>query len=121
MAGEPGVIYLIHFNTRYKHAGHYLGWTTDLGARLAAHSAGTGARLMEVIREAGITWRVARTWTGDRAYERKLKTWGVARNGRCPLCRGAAPIYAEQARPPEGFAVVPESFVVLLDAPSILG
>ena len=28
------MVYLLHFNTRYKHAGHYLGSTCDLEARL---------------------------------------------------------------------------------------
>jgi len=56
------MVYLLHFNTRYKHAGHYLGSTCDLAARLALHAAGRGARLLHVVQAAGITWRLARTW-----------------------------------------------------------
>jgi predicted GIY-YIG superfamily endonuclease len=83
--GIPGTVYLIHFDERYQHAGHYTGWTTDLDARLTEHAAGTGARLMEVIKEAGITWRLARTWAGTRRLERSLKrSGGMAR--RCPVC-----------------------------------
>ena len=67
------MVYLLHFNTRYKHAGHYLGSTCDLEARLALHAAGRGARLLHVVQAAGITWRLARTWPGGKAKERQLK------------------------------------------------
>lgn len=78
-------VYLIHFETPYQHARHYLGCTTDLAARLAAHRAGTGARLMEVITQAGISWEVARTWEGGYLLERALKQ---RKNGPklCPVC-----------------------------------
>ena len=66
-------VYLIHFDQRYAHAGHYLGSTSDLPSRLADHQAGRGARLMEVITEAGISWHVSRTWPGGRDLERALK------------------------------------------------
>jgi hypothetical protein len=60
-------------------------WTTDLPARLTAHRDGRGARLIEVITAAGIGFRVARTWTGDRTRERQIKRQGGL--GRCcPLC-----------------------------------
>lgn len=91
-AGAIGVVYLLHFidpvtgeHVRYRHAGHYRGWTPDLFARLAKHEAGHGARLLAVVRAAGITWTLARTWPGTRYEERRLKnTGGAARH--CPLC-----------------------------------
>jgi hypothetical protein len=43
------------------------------GARLDQHRKGTGARLTQVVREAGISWVVARTWRGGKRLERKLK------------------------------------------------
>lgn len=78
-------VYLIHFETPYKHARHYLGSTYDLAARLAQHQAGTGARLMEVITQAGIGWYLARTWEGGRNRERALKQ---RKNSPklCPVC-----------------------------------
>lgn len=82
---QVGTIYLIHFDTPYKHARHYLGWTTNLNSRLAAHAGGQGARLMAVIFEAGIPWKLARTWTGTRSRERQLKRQGGA-SRRCPMC-----------------------------------
>ena len=82
----PGTVYLIHFDVAYKHARHYLGWTLDLLARLQAHRDGRGARLMEVITKAGITWQLARTSEGPRARERQIKRQGGA-SRHCPLCR----------------------------------
>lgn len=80
-----GTVYLLHFQQRYQHAGHYTGWTADLASRLADHDAGNGARLLAVVKAAGITWTLARTWTGSRSTERALKRQGGA-SRRCPLC-----------------------------------
>lgn len=85
MTGEAGIIYLIHFDRPYRHARHYLGWTTDLPSRLDAHRRGQGARLMAVITDAGIGWQLARTWNGPRTRERQLKQRGKTRC--CPVCR----------------------------------
>jgi predicted GIY-YIG superfamily endonuclease len=80
-------VYLIHFCTPYKHARHYLGVAEDVSARLDQHRRGTGARLMAVVQEAGISWVVARTWRGGRRLEHKLKGYhsGVK---LCPICQG---------------------------------
>jgi predicted GIY-YIG superfamily endonuclease len=80
-----GIVYLLHFDRPYRHARHYTGWTTDLDARLAAHIVGAGARLIQVIEQAGIGWTLARTWPGTRKTERALKRQGGA-SRRCPLC-----------------------------------
>lgn len=82
-------VYLIHFNKAYRHARHYIGFTTNLDKRITDHLCGMGARLMEVITNAGIEWRVARTWKGDRRLERRLKGWHNAAL-LCPLCSGKA-------------------------------
>ena len=83
--GVTGTIYLLHFEHRYRHAGHYTGWTADLRQRLAEHEAGQGARLLAVVKAAGITWTLSRTWTGTRGDERALKRGGGAAR-HCPLC-----------------------------------
>lgn len=85
MARRDGTVYLLHFDRPYKHAKHYTGWTTDLNTRLADHAAGRGARLIEVIQEAGIGWQLARTWPGTRTRERQLKRQGGA-SRYCPHC-----------------------------------
>lgn len=80
-------VYLLHFERPYKHARHYLGYSSNLTARLRKHRAGNGARLITVITQAGIGWEVARVWPdGGRDLERTLK----ARHSGvrlCPICK----------------------------------
>jgi hypothetical protein len=81
-------VYLLHFDERYEHAGHYTGFAEGSGLlkRLGEHQQGRGARLVEVITQAGIGFRVARLWPGvTRARERQLKNQGGA-SRRCPIC-----------------------------------
>ncbi len=85
-------VYLIHFAEPYKHAKHYLGSSDDLSRRLDQHHNGTGARLMQVVREAGISWVVARTWPGGRRLEFALKRQHNAPKNLCPICRGDVPL-----------------------------
>ena len=88
-----GLVYLLHFDRPIGDtsnprgfAAHYTGWTLDLPARLQDHAAGRGARLMEVVGEAGIGWQLARVWPGTRTRERSLKGSGGAAR-RCPVCQ----------------------------------
>lgn len=116
----PGHIYLIHFCTPYRsakqgpgkrpqHAQHYCGWSADLHTRLTAHHRGNGARLMRVIKDAGIEWQLARVWAGDRFEERRLKGRG-GRGRLCPICRGTGkPIAWETLGPAELAALSLES------------
>lgn len=85
----PGTVYLIHFRRPYKHARHYLGYSEHLDKRITNHLCGMGARLMAVIYEANIDWKVVRTWPGDRKLERRLKN---AHNTPllCPVCNPKA-------------------------------
>ena len=80
-----GTVYLLHFDSPYKHARHYVGYTKDLSARLEAHASGQGARLLEVITGAGIGFQLARTWQGTRKDERRIKNRKEAPR-LCPLC-----------------------------------
>jgi hypothetical protein len=41
------------------------------------------------VNDAGIKWEVARTWTGDRKFERRLKN-GKRAPKLCPVCAGDA-------------------------------
>ncbi|MGH8710622.1 MAG: hypothetical protein ACREVA_04800 [Burkholderiales bacterium] len=86
-SNHESVVYLIHFDRPYKQARHYIGSAHDLNARLAQHSTGQGARLMEVVKEAGITWTLARTWQGGRTIERRIKNRKEA-PALCPICSG---------------------------------
>src|SRR3989440_11558285 len=78
-------VYLIHLNTPYKHAKHYLGFSEDVQGRVQKHRRGNGARFMEVITKEGISWHVSRIWDGGRELEAALKTGN--NSGRlCPTC-----------------------------------
>jgi hypothetical protein len=105
-----GVVYLVHFSEPYRHARHYTGWTVDLEARLAEHRAGRGARLLQVVAQAGIGWTLARTWEGNpaaraatQAPRRRIQALpdlprraeGRAMSGRADQI---AALYAQQAR-----------------------
>jgi len=61
-------------------------WTENLPARLALHTEGRGARLVEVVIANGIGFVLARTWSGDRFLERALKRRRMAPR-YCPICR----------------------------------
>ena len=98
--GGAGVVYLLHFSRPFGHARHYTGWTTDLPARLAAHEAGRGGKLVAIARAAGITFTLARTRPGTRADERAIKRAGGARR-YCPVCT-ARPVNGRWAAPDGG-------------------
>ena len=81
-----GFVYLIHFNTKLHHAGHYIGFSFDVDKRFQAHKEGKGGRLLQVLNEKGIDYKIVRVWENvDRTFERKLKNqknaWRL-----CPIC-----------------------------------
>jgi len=81
------MVYLLHFKEPLHHARHYLGSTgLSVEQRLAHHRANRGARLMQVVNEAGIDYVVARTWQGGRVLERQLKRQHGG-NKLCPICK----------------------------------
>lgn len=82
-----GQVYLLHFDQPYKHARHYLGWAENAESRIEQHRHGTGARLTQVIKDAGITFLVAKIWDNvERGFERRLKNQGGL-SRHCPICR----------------------------------
>jgi hypothetical protein len=84
-----GGVYLLHFDQRYEHAGHYTGHADDFSNRVAEQASGDSraARLMQVITQAGIGFRLARVWPGaSKARERQLKNSGGA-SRYCPICQ----------------------------------
>lgn len=92
----PATVYLIHFERPYKHAKHYVGYTAleTIEERMARHREGRGARLLQVVTEAGINWVIARLWTFPtvgkaKQKEKRLKMRAATRH--CPLCNGGRP------------------------------
>lgn len=84
-----GTVYLLHFTAPYKHARHYVGFTTDLDRRMLDHFHGRGARLVEVIGGAGLGAMIARTFDGDRRLERRIKNQKQTPR-LCPICNPRA-------------------------------
>jgi hypothetical protein len=82
-------VYLLHFNEPCCHARHYLGSTDDLDNRLQEHRTGQGARLTQVIHDAGISFILARTWEGGRDLERKKRV--ISRNPSAERFSHASP------------------------------
>ncbi len=85
-----GYVYLLHFDKPYRHARHYLGSTNDLDGRLARHREGNGARLIQVVTEAGIGFSLAKLWVFDTEKEARVFERGMKKRKNtpqfCPLC-----------------------------------
>jgi predicted GIY-YIG superfamily endonuclease len=70
------MIYILEFDRKISgRAGYYIGWTTNLDARLRHHANGTGAALCRAALRQGIGWRVVVTFCGSRDDERRLKNY----------------------------------------------
>ena len=92
-----GTLYVLCFTPAYKHAKHYVGWTSDLAARGERHLRGHGANLVAVATAAGcaveLTLEIPNV---TRAFERSLKRCGSAKR-YCPAC-AAKPYRLTRAR-----------------------
>lgn len=81
-------VYLLHFERPYKHARHYIGFAEDanLTRRIDHHRAGQGARLLQVVNQAGISYELVRVWKGaSRHFERRVKNCKKT-SQFCPVC-----------------------------------
>lgn len=85
--GEPGTVYVLHFDPPYRHAGHYIGWAQDADARIAQHIAGVGSPLVRAAVLAGSHVQLAAIFSGSRYLERRLKRWHNTTARVCPICR----------------------------------
>lgn len=70
-----GTIYVLHFDRKFHHTLHYIGWTERdrIEDRLREHSNGSGARILDGLRLAEIGYRLACTFVGTRRDERRMK------------------------------------------------
>ena len=88
---QPGC-YLLHFDEKLAHAGHYLGASQDVPWRLTQHGKADGSALMVAVKLAGIGWVLAREWRTTTAREAYLLEVSLKRrkNGKslCPVCKG---------------------------------
>ncbi len=82
------MVYLIHFEQKFHHCQHYIGFSKDelFESRLKHHLKGSGSRLIRAVNKAGIKWSVVKTWPdADGNFERKLKNYKKASHF-CPIC-----------------------------------
>ena len=77
--------YILHFEQPYHHARHYVGSADNLPLRISQHESGNGARLIEVIKAAGINFVLSRTFEGTRKLERRIKDRKETPKF-CPIC-----------------------------------
>ncbi len=111
---QDGIVYLIHLSRPYRHARHYLGWTSDLEQRLREHRAGRGSPLIAAAIAAGIDLELAATWPGSRHDERRRHRQKNSRARLCPICRAEArPQPAAVTAPGDVGAVDPVDEVVI--------
>jgi predicted GIY-YIG superfamily endonuclease len=84
-----GMIYLLHFDTPFHHAKHYLGFAENsVEKRVERHQQGQGAALTKAAVAAGVKLELVRTWKGDRRLERQLKNRKNTPR-LCPVCNPA--------------------------------
>lgn len=133
---QEGWVYTVCLCPRYPpdaaegehQVGHYTGFTLHLGARLEDHYSGGphAARLLQVQKAAGGSFRLARVERGTRLRETQLKYDGFT--SRCPICKAerAGVPYARLGfmyvlhRDPLELAGLAEHRVVYTDEPAIL-
>jgi putative endonuclease len=91
-ADTLGWLYILCFErpvgnvlNRRAQASHYLGYATDVRARVAQHAAGRGQALTSAAVELGIGWQVFYR-TGTPALERHLKAHCKNTPRLCPHC-----------------------------------
>ena len=70
---KPGLVYLLHFDQPVLAVRHYIGFTADLADRTERHEDGFGSKMSREAKKKGVPFIVARTWSGDRKLESRLK------------------------------------------------
>lgn len=82
-------LYLLHFEPRYQHAQHYLGYADDVLRRCREHLAANGktSPLVRAALAQGSRVVLVRLWPNEtRTTERRLKRQGSL-SRHCPTCR----------------------------------
>lgn len=100
------MVYLIHFEEKYHHSRHYIGFVDGkedrLKSRIEYHRAGRGSKLLKAVAQALINFKVVRVWRdGDRNFERKLKN-NKKSSRFCPICNPSQREFLEEWEPKKG-------------------
>jgi hypothetical protein len=103
-------IYLLHFEPRYQHAGHYLGFSDNIQERVGLHRDGkSGVRMLKAASQAGCVMFLVRTWPGGRKDERRMKGLRNAKRVGslariCPVCQALKKAGKDEAEANHGTA-----------------
>jgi hypothetical protein len=83
-----GDVYVIHFDKKYYHCLHYIGFTQiGINNRLYLHKTNRGAALLKAVNRAGIDYKITLCFKNvPQSFEFKLKRQKKASN-ICPLCK----------------------------------
>ncbi len=100
------MLYLLHFDPPYRHAGHYLGYTQDILKRFRLHLDGRGSPLVKAAVKSGSKIVLVRIWAEDGNAEQEIKRVVGSRARLCPLCNPHA----------KGVMKVYKSSIVYLDS-----
>jgi predicted GIY-YIG superfamily endonuclease len=84
---RTGTVYLIHFEKHFKHAKHYIGFTSvNVEERFKRHKNGSGSSLLKAVSKEKINFIIARTWPGKPfSFEKDLKHQKNSKRF-CPIC-----------------------------------
>lgn len=115
--GRSGYVYLIHLHhplgqpqTAHQraqhglpprqqpytsHAQHYIGWCSNLAARIQAHQLGRGSKLLAAAHRQGIPFHIVRAWHSGPDFERTLKRRKESPR-LCPICGPATGIFPSE-------------------------
>jgi hypothetical protein len=78
--GMQGIVYVIHFDQKICHAGHYIGYVicdvTDnidhaIVQRMTLHANGRGSRLLAYAKAHNIQWHIAQLYISQNVCEQK--------------------------------------------------
>lgn len=83
------MLYLLHFDPPYRHAGHYLGYSENIPKRFGLHLKGRGSPLVKAAVSHGSKIVLVRIWAADGNAEQEIKRAG-SRARLCPICNPAA-------------------------------
>lgn len=85
-------VYVLHFDTPYKHAKHYTGIAVNVERRVREHRRGAGAKLTKVLKENNIEfkWKMLKeyeTFSEAKNEEKRLKEKVKNAKHYCPYCK----------------------------------
>ncbi len=84
------LIYMLHFEPKYKHAGHYVGITDRhrLLTRMTEHARGSGSKLVRAAVSNNCRLFLVRTWAAETFEDERAFKSKTNFRAACPVCAG---------------------------------